>query len=819
MKIIELEIHNIRGLRDLSIRPEGNNFVIYGPNGSGKSTVVDALDFLLTGQINRLKGKGTGDITLSRHGPHINCSPEEAQVRAIIKLSGSEETIEISRCMDNPSHLNCSETDRARLAPILALAKNGQHILTRREILRFVTAEGGSRAKDIQELLSLSDIEDTRLALVKVANDLDRSLAITRQHLQTAQASVAATLALPSFDKIQALQKANQSRRILGGEDAVLLTPSGVKQGLVLPAAAEGTQQTINVTSAQTSIQALLQATTGSPTIEELESSLKELIATIRSNPQQMRALDCLDLLEQGLDLLDDNGACPLCETPWPANELAAFLHRRIDTAEAAKRVSAILQQKISQIRPYMATTLQNLRTLIPIAEKITLTETYSHLKGWATDIEQFLAALDEAIKLYPINLESKKVARCLAPATANHWLADLQQAIDKNFPAVTPEQAAWDQLTRLEENLKTLQAAETQFERQELAARRGALMRDEFGAARDLVLGELYHKISERFVEYYKIVHGEDEADFQAELRPNGPALDFQVGFHGRGTHPPHALHSEGHQDSMGLCLYLALVDHLMAGRLNLVVLDDVVMSVDQDHRRQVGRLIRMKFPDLQFLITTHDQTWFQQLQSEGVVSKKNQFQLTPWQLDTGSKLNRLEDLWELIEDDLQRDNVPGAAHRLRRGGEAFFAMICDALHASVPFRLDGRYEFGDLVDSATNRYKTLLKEAKKAAQSRKDLETVQAIAQVEALLEDHKQRRQSESWAINANVHFNRTTEFSLNDFRPVVKAYQDLFGMFQCAKCGTHIRQSKSNNGENQVQCVCGEIYWDLTEKAKD
>lgn len=53
MKIIELEIQNIRGIPSVILKPNGENFVIWGPNGSGKSAVVDAIDFLLTGKISR----------------------------------------------------------------------------------------------------------------------------------------------------------------------------------------------------------------------------------------------------------------------------------------------------------------------------------------------------------------------------------------------------------------------------------------------------------------------------------------------------------------------------------------------------------------------------------------------------------------------------------------------------------------------------------------------------------------------------------------------------------------------------------------------
>ena len=51
MRLIELEIKNIRGIPEILLKPSGKNFLIWGPNGSGKSAVVDAIDFLLTGQV------------------------------------------------------------------------------------------------------------------------------------------------------------------------------------------------------------------------------------------------------------------------------------------------------------------------------------------------------------------------------------------------------------------------------------------------------------------------------------------------------------------------------------------------------------------------------------------------------------------------------------------------------------------------------------------------------------------------------------------------------------------------------------------------
>ena len=45
MRIHELEIRDLRGIRHLLLEPAGQNLVIWGPNGSGKSAVVDRSSF------------------------------------------------------------------------------------------------------------------------------------------------------------------------------------------------------------------------------------------------------------------------------------------------------------------------------------------------------------------------------------------------------------------------------------------------------------------------------------------------------------------------------------------------------------------------------------------------------------------------------------------------------------------------------------------------------------------------------------------------------------------------------------------------------
>ena len=217
MRLIELRIDNVRGIPEIVLKPKGNTFVVWGPNGSGKSAVVDAIDFLLTGAISRLMGKGTAGITLPDHGPHIGHKPQDARVTASINDPGLKDPVTIARCMAKPAVLECDKTLLPVLEPVLKVAALGQHVLTRREVLRYVTAEAGARAQQIQALLDVADVEVIRQSLVKVHNDADKGVTSARSAVVNAKGSVSATAQVTIFNVPDVIGVINVYREILGG--------------------------------------------------------------------------------------------------------------------------------------------------------------------------------------------------------------------------------------------------------------------------------------------------------------------------------------------------------------------------------------------------------------------------------------------------------------------------------------------------------------------------------------------------------------------------------------------------------------------------
>jgi hypothetical protein len=164
-----------------------------------------------------------------------------------------------------------------------------------------------------------------------------------------------------------------------------------------------------------------------------------------------------------------------------------------------------------------------------------------------------------------------------------------------------------------------------------------------------------------------------------------------------------------------------------------------------------------------------------------------------------------------------LESNNVPEAAGLLRRGLEEFFASLCDALGAEVKYRLDGRNDLGDYLPAAMGKYHSYLKKAKQSARSWENMDLLNQLENSGKEMSSIYTRTNAEQWAVNVNVHFNNWANFSMEDFAPVVKAFQDLQHLFMCVKCESILRTTFEGMTPVNIRCNCGSLNWNL--KVKD
>ena len=183
---------------------------------------------------------------------------------------------------------------------------------------------------------------------------------------------------------------------------------------------------------------------------------------------------------------------------------------------------------------------------------------------------------------------------------------------------------------------------------------------------------------------------------------------LKVAVEFLSRKVYDPRAYLSEGHLDSLGICLYLATAK-LFNAPGSLLVLDDILTSIDRDHRHRVRDLLLAEFQHFQLILTTHDETWFMQLQ-DGVRARGDAkdwrfLRLANWTVETGPETSEFEATWAFVHENLSDPEHRELGGSLRCLLEDFLKRVAEGLNLLVRYRRDGRYSTGDFIIAGVDK------------------------------------------------------------------------------------------------------------------
>ena len=339
MRLLSLNVQNVRGLPNLRLQLDGKSIVIWGPNGVGKSSVVDAIEFLFTGRISRLAGEGTGGITLNQHGPHIDHTPESALVSATVQAEGFLEPISMARTMGKPDELECPSETAALLDEMCGTMRRGGAILTRRDILRYVTAKAGTRSDQIQELLNLKEIEATRSSLIRTQTELKRDEQKASEAMATAESNVNVILGHSKFTPERLSEVVNQCRSALGGDPTSEVRSSSLKAAINSPIQKPDHSPAIDLAHLQRILENITQATREDlrPERKRAEENLRKHLADLKANADLLNELGRLELTKHALRFVDHSTTeCPVCGASWSEGHLRVHLTDKIETAGAA---------------------------------------------------------------------------------------------------------------------------------------------------------------------------------------------------------------------------------------------------------------------------------------------------------------------------------------------------------------------------------------------------------------------------------------------------------------------------------------------------
>ncbi len=815
MKLETAHIEEVRGIRKLDINFQKGTFAISGPNGSGKSGVIDAIEFGLTGNISRLTGRGTKGLTVAEHGPHVDKTkfPDAAFVELRVFIPALKKSATITRKVSDPKKPKIVPADPDVQAALAEIADHPEITLSRREILRFILIEPTKRSEEIQTILKLDEIGQMRAALNTAQNKLQTAQKTAATLVQTNRDSLLRHLQISTLKAEDLLESVNKRRKLLGLPEIAELT-ADTKLDVGLAAAATGPD--FNKQSALRDLNALSEAAKGFPDLAKADAAaIIADLAKLEEDPALLAALQRRAFIEKGLDLVE-GPECPLCDKPWEDEQhLRDHLKAKLQKSAEAQKIQEALLKKGTAVAQAAIKVAGQLAPVLKIAEGQGEAGFAKQLTTWKADLEGLKTALTTLDGV--TGLKDRLTAGWLAtPKKFAKELAGLTEQVMAR-PDQTAALDAQTFLTTSQVRLSDYREAMRKSKAAEIAFNSAKLAYETYCAALEEELNALYDSVEKDFSAFYRAINEDDESKFTAKLTPSEGKLDLEVNFYERGLFPPAAYHSEGHQDGMGVCLYLALMKRLFGDRFTFALLDDVVMSVDSGHRYQFCKLLKTQFPDTQFVITTHDRLWAAQMKSAGLVTGKTSIAFHSWTIDTGPLVETNQEIWDEIAAALAKGKVEVAAAALRHHLEYVSRLLADQLGAAIPFRADANYELGDLLPAVLSRMKDLHAKAAEAAQSWGNKAAGDAVAKRKTALAAASAATNVEQWAVNKAVHYNEWANFGKKDFEPVVAAFKDLLACFRCDPCDSWIYLTPRVNPES-VRCDCAAINLNTKPKPK-
>lgn len=705
-RIREIQFQFFRGLPDYKCLLKGKNFAILGGNGKGKSAIVDGLEFLFSGGISRFHGEGTGAIDAGEGVRHVQNKGDPVvelhfvPTNASVRRRLSQGTIELPAQASIRSYM-------ASHPPV------GAFILRRSQILEFISDRDASRYQKYIQLLGLSDIDAMQRAFVEAEERAERGNEQARRamELQLAAFRDQSSGAPTSLAYVLARCSEAVKRLRIGTAD----NWSDLEPTIALLESKRTPATKLEVDALNRCIASLQRPMPdGMKALAETATTLHAELRVLRSAsdeaPQKGVIREALDFFEAHPGIT----ACPLCEQELSQGFATTFdrlKQRSVTLAQIqgveAKRSKILEQLTVDAQRcvDHLASDLEhgalfssdNLRILRD-ARAVTI--------EWLKSLKRTV----EEERLDPIGLPSRlEVVFSLR--------AKLVSDCETRRRALIPSDAA------LLENtialLKKAKGAEPAIRSMEAAVKRSANMVTQagqakltFSSAREQAIQKAFDRIASLVLHYYQKLHEYgangsssecSELAMKQTSRAAAGGLRLAIRFLGlTAFKDPRPFLSEGHLDSLGLCIYLATVRTFNPPG-SLLVMDDVLTSIDQGHRYRVAELLFEQFGDYQIVLTTHDEHWFDILQSSararGEHDKWRFSRIARWTVDRGPESAAFEGTWSYIEENLKEESYRELGGPLRVVFEDFLKRVAAKVDLQVKYNFDDRYTSGDFV------------------------------------------------------------------------------------------------------------------------
>jgi energy-coupling factor transporter ATP-binding protein EcfA2 len=779
MRIDSISLSWFRGAAEAAaIRPTGKSMVVYGENGSGKSSFVDAVEYSLhDGKIGHLaheySGKHQERGVLNTHTPPTSA----AEIR--VRFADTSERV------TTISGAGVTRSSGADAAAIQTWDYR-RTILRQHEVVEFIQDTKGNKYSALLPLLGLHHLEVAaeNLRQLRRAAEQESKLASVQGTLDALEVKRRDALGGVADAAILERIKAVHAKYCGTGAPSERSAECCRETEQALTARIEGFNE-------ERKRQLTLESVGGLKLGEEiraLRSCSSSLAGT--AEPLLTERLEVLQRADRFVEKCDASGevACPACGSMVEADGLRSHiakererLRESLTSLNALKEARNRVSDTVSSLKQSLGTEeAKGWRTALGAD----LAEGFEYLDSIKTDALRASCSEDDTRRIEEklLALIDRAAARKSGSPELRDLLADKKTI--ENGGAILAGAPLRDQAIRAKALLAFLGALEDG-------------VRAEIRLRSQTVIDSLSTDIQRM----WGILHpGEAIADVRLCVPEDADkAIDVQLQFFGVAQESPRLTLSEGHRNSLGLCIFLAMAKR-DGGTDRPLFLDDVVVSLDRNHRGMIVELLEREFSQRQVILLTHEREWYAELRQQLDGSNWGFTVLMPYESpEIGI---RVSDAKTATFDDaraLLKVSQDSAGNTTRKIMDIELAVRASRLKLRLPYlhreKNDHRV--------AHNFLAVLISDGAKCFQID---EAGKYVPYTEAIAAFREADRLLVSWGNRAS----HTFDIVKSEAEKLIAVCEVALGFFVCPKCAKPAFQTDDANGE-YVQCRCGTVRW--------
>jgi len=775
VKIKKINIHAFRGIPELELNIDGKCLLLRGENGTGKSSIVDAIEFFFTGKVSHLEGiKG---ISLQKHGPHVNFTLNNVNIEITF----------------NPGNISLSRSFTSEPTPpdiyndYFQVTQKGSFILRRSQILEFIISRPAERFRAIGNIIGINPLDNIELEMKRLYDQSKGKVESIKGQIRHLFSEISKIIGKEIIEINEILSAINKIF-----QDAGLPTISSLNE---VDKYVEERLRTIRTTSDIDKIDTLnkiLAIVNKSPISQEIIIGIKAINEKIKYLLQDRRRVELLvaKLLNSGKEIIirEKMNICPLCEQEINRDNFLKRIDQRLQTlTELTKKASEIrtistqVIEKLNRIMQNLDETCQKIEIIPELSgEREKLLEKLTYLK----DFRNIVISTEKIRNEIP---EHEFYQRKNEINNIYNSISEKCNQLLNNIGLTDKEKRALEVIRLIEQirsKIQEISEVNSHFQYCQKLNNLAKKVYSTFSEIKKIKIQEIYDTIQGNIQNFYSILHPTDPHK-NIELivaRDKRASTELRIESFGR-KEDPRALTSEGHLDSLGLCIFLAFIKEFNEG-CPLVILDDIVTTIDANHRDRIARLLLNEFKDYQLFITTHDGIWYEQLINlQRALNMQSNFiniEIISWDKDLGPSITPYKPRWNKILDKLGNYDKTGAGNECRIYLEWLLKEICERLEVPISFKRNGKYTVAELFDPVNKRIVKKLKNSTFKSEILNSLQNLRATTFMGNLLSHDNPEIES----------------LSIKEVETFCNAVHQLHENFLCPSCGKFLKYFKDS-----------------------